>query len=127
VTLRTPKVIKIKKTGTLKDNKWSFNMNDEIDELDDYFSARGETTEAEAVKLEHMMMEKVSINPARRKLLRVVGIFGKTEKQLKEESGLNDFFFKFHMDFLLKEGFLKLEDGMYRLTEQGIAMHDSVC
>jgi len=102
-------------------------MHDEIDELDAYFSSKGEITEGEAVKLEHMMMEKVSINPARRKLLRVVGIFGKTEKQLKEESGLNDFFFKFHMDFLLKEGFLKLEDGMYRLTDQGIAMHDSVC
>jgi hypothetical protein len=28
---------------------------------------------------------------------------------------------------LLKEGFLKLEDGMYRLTDTGIAMHDSVC
>ena len=88
---------------------------------------KGETTEGEAVKLEHMMMEKVSINPARRKLLRTVGIFGKTEKQLKEESGLNDFFFKFHMDFLLKEGFLKFEEGMYRLTDPGIAMHDSVC
>ena len=102
-------------------------MHDEIDELDAYFASKGETTEAEAVKLEHMMMEKISINPARRKLLRIVGIFGKTEKQLKEESGLNDFFFKFHMDLLLKEGFLKFEDGIYRLKDLGIAMHDSVC
>ncbi|KKG12838.1 hypothetical protein EO98_12645 [Methanosarcina sp. 2.H.T.1A.6] len=102
-------------------------MHDEIDELDAYFSSKGETTEGEAVKLEHMMMEKVSVNPARRKLLRTVGIFGKPENQLKEESGLNDFFFKFHMDFLLKEGFLKFEEGMYRLTDSGIAMHDSVC
>lgn len=102
-------------------------MNEEIDELDAYFDNKSEPTEGEAVKLEHMMMEKISINPARRKLLRTVGIFGKTEKQLKEESGLNDFFFKFHMDFLLKEGFLKLEEGMYRLTDSGIAMHDSVC
>jgi hypothetical protein len=102
-------------------------MNEEIDELDAYFDKICEPTEGEAVKLEHMMMEKVSINPARRKLLRIVGIFGKTEKQLKEESGLNDFFFKFHMDFLLKESFLKFEDEMYRLTDAGIAMHDSVC
>ncbi|HEY3361348.1 MAG TPA: hypothetical protein VGK06_05805 [Methanosarcina sp.] len=102
-------------------------MKEEIDELDTYFENKCEPTEGEAVKLEHMMMEKVSINPARRKLLRIVGIFGKTEKQLKEESGLNDFFFKFHMDFLLKEGFLKFEDEMYRLTDVGIAMHDSVC
>jgi hypothetical protein len=54
-------------------------------------------------------------------------VFSKEEKQLKEESELNDFFFKFHMDFLLKEGFLKLEEWMYRLTDTGIAMHDSVC
>ena len=102
-------------------------MSEKIDELDAYLDKKGEPTEGEAVKMEHVMMEKVSMNPARRKLLRIVGIFGKTEKQLKEESGLNDFFFKFHMDFLIKEGFLTLEDGMYRLTAAGIAMHDSVC
>ena len=102
-------------------------MHDEIDEIDAYFASKRKPAEGEAVKMEHMMMEKVSINPARRKLLRTVGIFGKTEKQLKEESGLNDFFFKFHMDFLLKEGFFKFEEGMYRLTDTGIAMHDSVC
>ena len=62
-------------------------MSEEVDELDAYFDKIGEPTEGEAVKLEHIMMEKVAINPARRKLLRIVGIFGKTEKQLKEESG----------------------------------------
>lgn len=102
-------------------------MNEDIDELDAYFNKKCEPTEGEAVKLEHMMMEKISISPARRKLLRIVGVFGKTEKQLKEESGLNDFFFKFHMDFLLKEEFMKSEEGTYRLTDAGIAMHDSVC
>ncbi len=102
-------------------------MNEDIDELDAYFNKKCEPTEGEAVKLEHMMMEKISISPARRKLLRIVGVFGKTEKQLKEESGLNDFFFKFHMDFLLKEEFLISEEGVYRLTDTGIAMHDSVC
>jgi hypothetical protein len=100
---------------------------DDDRELDSYLAQEKKTAECEAVKLEHIMMEKVSINPARRKLLRIVGVFGKTEKELKEESGLNDFFFKFNMDFLLKEGFLKFEDGMYRLTDNGIAMHDSVC
>ena len=102
-------------------------MNENIDELDDYLCEQVEPNEGESVKMEHVMREKVTINPDRRKLLRIVGVFGKDEKQLKEESGLNDFFFKFHMDFLLKEGFLKLEDGMYRLTDTGIAMHDSVC
>ena len=31
------------------------------------------------------------------------------------------------MDFLIKEGFLKFEDGMYRLTDAGIAIHDALC
>ncbi len=102
-------------------------MNYNIDELDDYLCKQDAPTEAESLKTEHEIREKVTINPERRKLLRIVGVFGIEEKQLKEESGLNDFFFKFHMDLLLKEGFLKLEDGIYRLTDTGIAMHDSVC
>ena len=102
-------------------------MNENIDELDDYLCKQEEPTEAESLKTEHVIREKVTISPERRKLLRLVGVFGIEEKKLKEESELNDFFFKFHMDFLLKEGFLKLEDGMYRLTDTGIAMHDSVC
>ena len=102
-------------------------MKEIIDELDAYFEKKGKLCESEAIKMEHVMKEKVSINPERRKLLRIVGIFGKDEKQLKDESKLNDFFFKFHMDFLLKEGFLKFEDGMYRLTDTGIAIHDTVC
>lgn len=102
-------------------------MNENIDELDDYLCKHVEPTEGESLKNEHIIREKVTISPERRKLLRIVGVFGKDEKQLKEESGLNDFFFKFHMDILLKEGFLKLEDGTYRLTDTGIAMHDSVC
>ena len=102
-------------------------MSENIDDLDDYLCKQVKPTEAESLKTEHVIREKVTINPERRKLLRIVGVFGKDEKQLKEESGLNEFFFKFHMDFLLKEGFLKLEYGMYRLTDTGIAMHDSVC
>jgi len=102
-------------------------MTENVDEIDAYFDKKGEPTDAENVKYGHWAMEKASINPTRRKLLRIVGIFRKTEIQLKEESGLNEFFFKFHMDFLLKEGFLKLEDGMYRLTDTGISLHDSVC
>jgi hypothetical protein len=102
-------------------------MKENIDEVDAYFEEKREPTEGELVKMEHIMMEKVSMNPARRKLLRIVGVFGKDEKQLKEESGLNDFFFKFNMDFLLKEGLLKFEDGIFRLTDSGIALHDSVC
>jgi hypothetical protein len=102
-------------------------MTEDIDEIDAYFDKKPRTTEGEAIKMEHIMLEKVSMNPARRKLLKIVGVFGKDEKQLREESGLSEFFFKYNMDFLLKEDLLKLEDGMYRLTDSGIGLHDSVC
>jgi hypothetical protein len=102
-------------------------MTENFDELDAHLEKKAELAEGEAIKMEHIMLEKVSMNPARRKLLRIVGVFGKDDKQLREESGLNDFFFKYNMDFLLKENLLKLEDGMYRLTASGIALHDSVC
>ena len=90
-------------------------MKENNDELDDYLCKQVEPTEGESLKMEHVIREKVTINPERRKLLRIVGVFGKDEKQLKEESGLNEFFFKFHMDFLLKEGFLKLKKGCIAL------------
>jgi hypothetical protein len=104
-----------------------FGLKDNTDELDDYLCKQEKPTEAGSLKTEHIIREQVTVSPLRRKLLRLVGVFGIEEKQLKEESELNDFFFKFHMGFLLKEGFLKLEDRMYRLTDTGIAMHDSVC
>jgi len=33
-------------------------MDEEIDELDAYFDKKGELTEGEAVKMEHVIMEK---------------------------------------------------------------------
>ncbi|HII01924.1 TPA: hypothetical protein HA351_09855 [Methanosarcinaceae archaeon] len=102
-------------------------MTEGIDELDAYFAQREEPSEERTVKQEHIMMEKIAINPARRKILRIVGIYGKSPEQLKEESELSDFFFKYHMDLLLGENILKLEEGTYRLTKIGIGMHDSVC
>jgi len=102
-------------------------MNDETDELDAYLEKETEPTEAENVKMGHSIMEKVSVNPARRKILRAVGIFGKSEEELKKEAELSDFLFKFNLDFLLKEKFIKVEEGKYRLTDLGMILHDSVC
>ncbi|MDD2438654.1 MAG: hypothetical protein PHD41_00290 [Methanosarcinaceae archaeon] len=85
------------------------------------------SSEAEAVKMDHVLREKVAISPDRRNLLRIVGIFGKSEEELKEKADLSDFKYKYHMDFLLKAGFLKFENGIYRLTDSGMSLHDSVC
>ncbi|MDD3042846.1 MAG: hypothetical protein PHW56_07870 [Methanosarcinaceae archaeon] len=99
----------------------------EEDELDAYMATEKDPSEGGSVKMDHVIMEKVAISPDRRKLLRIVGVFGKNEEELRDKSGLNDFKYKYHMDFLLKVGFLKFEEGVYRLTDSGIAVHDSVC
>lgn len=61
-------------------------MTESFDEIDAHFDKKAGATEGEAIKIEHIMLKKVSMNPARRKLLRGIGVFGKDEKQLREES-----------------------------------------
>ena len=96
-------------------------MKESEDKLDTYFKKR-KVCESEASKMKHVMKEKVSINHERKKLIRIVETFQERWKQLKDGSKLDDFFFKFHMDFLLKEEFLKLEGGVYLFTDTGIAI-----
>lgn len=69
-----------------------FGLKDDTDELDDYLCKQEKPTEAGSLKTEHIIREKVTVSPLRRKLLRLVRVFGIEEKQLNEESGLNDFF-----------------------------------
>lgn len=100
-------------------------QEEEKDELDIYMDSKKEPSEAEAIKKDHVMVGKVALSSERRKLVRIVGFSGINKEKLKDKSGLNDFMYKYHMDLLLKEGFLKVEEGKYRLTDQGITVHES--
>ncbi len=70
----------------------------------------------------HERLFKASMSPIRRKIVAAIGVQGKTREELKEELGLTDFQFKFNLDWLIREGFVKEEDGKLRLTDDGIEL-----
>ena len=100
-------------------------MQEEDDELDVYISSEKNPGEADAIKKDHVMAGKVALSSERRKLVRKIGFSGISKEQLREKSDLDDFMYRYHMDLLLKEGFLRVEGGKYHLTDQGITVHES--
>ncbi len=71
----------------------------------------------------HERLFKASMSPIRRKIVAAIGVQGKTREELKKELGLSDFQFKFNLDWLIREGFVKEDkDGKLRLTDDGIEL-----
>jgi predicted transcriptional regulator len=73
-------------------------------------------------KEHHERLFKASMSPARREIVRAIGIQGKSMDELKKELKLSDFQLKFNLDWLIREGFVKEENGKYRLTEDGVEL-----
>lgn len=72
----------------------------------------------------HERLFKASMSPMRRDIVRAIGTQGKTAEELKKELNLTDFQLKFNLDWLIKEGFVKEEEGKFKLTEDGIELLD---
>ena len=70
----------------------------------------------------HERLFKASMSPIRRKMVAAIGVQGKTRDELKAELGLSEFQFKFNLDWLIREGFVKEEDGKLKLTDDGIEL-----
>ncbi|MDK2794826.1 MAG: hypothetical protein PWQ22_1448 [Archaeoglobaceae archaeon] len=70
----------------------------------------------------HEKLFKASLSPARREIVRAIGIHGKSMDELKKELKLSEFQLKFNIDWLLREGFVKEENGILKLTEDGIEL-----
>ena len=70
----------------------------------------------------HERLFKASMSPIRRQMVAAIGVHGKTREELKKELGLSDFQFKFNLDWLIQEGFVKEEEGKLKLTEDGIEL-----
>lgn len=75
-------------------------------------------------KEHHEKLFKASMSPIRREIVRAIGIHGKTLEELKNELKLSEFQIKFNLDWLVKEGFAREEDGKFKLTEDGIELLD---
>ncbi len=70
----------------------------------------------------HERLFKASMSPIRRQIVAAIGVQGKTREELKKELELSDFQFKFNLDWLIKEGFVKEEGGKLKLTDDGIEL-----
>ncbi len=81
--------------------------------------------ERERNKSHHEKLFKASLNPTRRKMVHTIGVFGKTIEELKQEMKLDDFLFKFNLDFLIQNGFIEEKDGKLKLTQDGIELLES--
>ncbi len=70
----------------------------------------------------HERLFKASMSPIRRKMVAAIGVQGKTRDELKAELELSEFQFKFNLDWLIREGFVKEEEGKLKLTDDGIEL-----
>ena len=69
---------------------------------------------------DHSMMLKALENPLRRKIVKSIGAFGKTRKEILKEQGISEQQLKFQLDFLIKECYAEVDGEMCRLNAKGL-------
>ncbi len=103
-------------------------MSDMVELTDDDLEAMIERrpTVREAKVDDHVLMVKALEHPVRRKMIKVIGVFGKTKNELKKEVGVDDAMFNFQTDFLIKGNYLRIEGENYRLTDRGLVLLSNI-
>ncbi len=90
-------------------------MKDEIDSI---------PTEPEACETktphDHQVMFRTLESPLRRKIVKSIGAFGKTKKELKKELGISESQLKFQLDYLVKECYAEVDGETVRLNTKGM-------
>lgn len=92
----------------------------EDDELEEMMMAAPSAREIK--KKDHEMLNKAASHPLRRKLVKSIGVFGKTKEDIQNDVDIDDASFKYQTEFLMSGNFLKIEDNQYRLTDKGLDM-----
>ncbi len=90
-------------------------MNDEIESL---------PPEPDACEIKtphaHQMMFKALENPLRRNIVKSIGAFGKTKKEIMKELGISESQLKFQLDYLVKECYAEIDGDKVRLNTKGM-------
>jgi len=94
------------------------------DELEAMLERRPSMREAKVA--DHELMVKALEHLVRRKMIKAIGVFGKTRSELQKEVGVNDAIFNFQADFLAKGNYLKIEGDSFRLTDRGLALLSNI-
>ncbi len=92
----------------------------EDDELEEMMMAAPSAREIK--KKDHEMLNKAASHPLRRKLVKSIGVFGKTKEDIQNDVDIDEASFKYQTEFLMSGNFLKIEDNQYRLTDKGLDM-----
>ncbi len=94
------------------------------DELEAMLDRRPTVREAKVD--DHALMVKALEHPVRRKIIKTIGVFGKTKSELKKEAGIDDAILNFQIDFLIKGNYLKVEGDTCRLTDRGLVLLSNI-
>lgn len=94
------------------------------DELEAMLERRPTVREAKVD--DHALMVKALEHPVRRKMIKAVGVFGKTKSELQKEAGVDDILFNFQTDFLIKGNYIKIDGDTYRLTDRGLVLLSNI-
>ncbi|MCZ7399317.1 MAG: hypothetical protein O8C62_06490 [Candidatus Methanoperedens sp.] len=90
-------------------------MNDEIESL---------PPESDACEIktphDHQLMFKTLENPLRRRIVKSIGAFGKTKKEIIKELGISESQLKFQLDYLVKECYAEVDGENVRLNTKGM-------
>jgi predicted transcriptional regulator len=90
-------------------------MNDEIDSIPPEPDACETKTPHD-----HQIMFRTLENPLRRRIVKSIGAFGKTKKEIKKELGISENQLKFQLDYLVKECYAEVEGETVRLNTKGM-------
>ncbi len=75
---------------------------------------------------DHALMVKVLEHPVRRKMIKTIGVFGKTKAGLKKEVGVDDAMLNFQIDFFIKGNYLTVDGDNYRLNDRGLVLLSNI-
>lgn len=94
------------------------------DELEDMLERRPSVREAKVA--DHELMVKALEHPVRRKMIKIIGVFGKKKSELQKELGVNEAIFNFQTDFLIKGNYIKIESDTFKLTDRGLVLLSNI-
>lgn len=69
---------------------------------------------------DHRRMFRALENPMRRKIVKSIGAFGKSKKEIMNELKISESQLKFQLDFLIKECYAQIDGDKCRLNSKGV-------
>ena len=70
--------------------------------------------------LDHKIMFRTLENPLRRNIVKSIGAFGKTKKEIIKELGISEAQLKFQIDYLVKNCYAEVDGEKCRLNAKGL-------